>query len=329
VKTPYGSTLSGFGHAVPDRVVPNAEIETSLVLDEGWIARRTGILSRRWATKDDTLSGLAAQAGEMALQSAHIDRAAIGMLVLATSTPDHLLPPSAPKVAHELKLENAGAIDMAGACGGFIYALSYADAFVRLWGKPVVVIAANILSRRINPDERASSVLFADAAGAVVLAPVPDQDRGILGMDMASNGAHYDLVHIPVGGSSQPFSADTLIQDTRMTLTGGRELFVQAVEMMTTCSQGALNMANISPCNINRFAPHQANARIFDLIARNLGIAPEKILRSIDHYGNSSAATIPLTLSLAHQDRPFERDENLLLTAAGAGLTGGAVVMRL
>jgi len=142
--TPLSSRLAGFGHAVPSRIVHNAEIESRLGLEEGWIERRTGIRSRHWATDGDTLSGLAAEAGKMALEDAAIAPGEIAMILLATSTPDHLLPPSAPLLAHKLGLKNSGAIDLAGACSGFLYALTLADGFVRAHGRAVLVVAANI-----------------------------------------------------------------------------------------------------------------------------------------------------------------------------------------
>ena len=321
------SRLLGFGHHAPARKVENPEIEDRLGLEPGWIERRTGIRSRFWATEEDTLSGLAAQAGDMALASAGIDRSDIGLLLLATSTPDHLLPPSAPLVAHRLGLGRAGAVDLTGACAGFIYALMFADAFTRLHGKAALVIAANILSRRINPAERASAVLFADAAGAVVIGPSDDADRGILGASVDSDGSRYGLIQIPAGGSNKPFHGDLDLGETRMTITDGREVFGKAVEMMTACSQDALAAAQILPQDIDRFVPHQANARIFDAVGRNLGIADEAIVKTIADYGNSSAATIPLSLSLAHQREPFRPGEKILLAAAGAGLSGGALVI--
>jgi len=321
------SRLLGFGHHAPARKVENPEIEDRLGLEPGWIERRTGIRSRFWATEEDTLSGLAAQAGDMALASAGIERSDIGLLLLATSTPDHLLPPSAPLVAHRLGLGRAGAVDLTGACAGFIYALMFADGFTRLHGKAALVIAANILSRRINPAERASAVLFADAAGAVVIGPSDDADRGILGASVDSDGSRYGLIQIPAGGSNKPFHGDLDLGETRMTITDGREVFGKAVEMMTACSQDALAAAQILPQDIDRFVPHQANARIFDAVGRNLGIADEAIVKTIADYGNSSAATIPLSLSLAHQREPFRPGEKILLAAAGAGLSGGALVI--
>ncbi|WP_292637306.1 beta-ketoacyl-ACP synthase III, partial [Mesorhizobium sp.] len=292
-----------------------------------WIERRTGIRSRFWATDEDTLSGLAASAGDMALTNAGIDRGDVGLLLLATSTPDHLLPPSAPLVAHRLGLGRAGAIDLTGACAGFIYALMFADGFTRLHGKASLVIAANILSHRINLAERASAVLFADAAGAMVISPCDDPDRGILGASVDSDGSRYGLIQIPAGGSNTPFHADLDLAQTRMTITDGREVFSKAVEMMTACSRDALTAARLRPQDLDRFVPHQANARIFDAVGRNLGIADHSIVKTIAEYGNSSAATIPLSLSLAHRAQPFRPGEKVLLAAAGAGLSGGALVV--
>jgi len=319
--------IIGLGHHVPARKVGNAEIEASLALEAGWIEGRTGIRSRFWAEPGDTLSGLAAKAGDMALEAAGIDRNEIGLLVLATSTPDHLLPPSAPLVAHRLGLERAGGVDLAGACAGFIYATTFADGFVRLHNRPAIVIAANILSRRINPSERASAVLFADAAGAVVLAPSGDPGHGILGASLASDGSAYGLIHIPAGGSNRPFAQEIDIAETRMAIASGREVFVKAVEMMGRCSIEALAVAGLSIADIARFVPHQANARIFNAVGKSLGIEDERIVKTIDTYGNSSAATIPLSLSVAHGDEPLMPGEKLLLAAAGAGLTGGALVV--
>ncbi len=319
--------IAGFGHHVPGRKVENAEIEANLGLDAGWIEGRTGIRSRFWAEPQETLSGLAAKAGEMALDAAGIDRKDVGLLLLATSTPDHLLPPSAPLVAHKLGLDRAGGVDLAGACAGFIYALTFADGFVRLHNKPAVVIAANILSRRINPAERASAVLFADAAGAVVLKPSDDPGHGILGASVDADGAGYALIQIPAGGSNRPFSDELDIAETRMTIADGRAVFAKAVEMMSRCSTEALTAAGLVVSDISRFVPHQANARIFNAVGKSLGVLDDRIVKTIADYGNSSAATIPLSLSLANRANPFQRGEKLLLSAAGAGMTGGALVI--
>lgn len=322
------SRMAGFGHAVPARCVGNAEIETRLGLEAGWIERRTGIRTRYWAEEGETLSGLAERAGRMALEDAKINSDDIALTLLATSTPDHLLPPSGPLLTHRLGLTRSGAIDLAGACSGFLYALTLGDGFVRTQGRAVLVVAANILSRRINPAERASAVLFADAAGAVVLAPCQNALRGLLSADLVSDGSGYDLIQMAAGGSSQPFSADTPAEDTLMTMRDGREVFSRAVAMMTQTSERVLQQAGIKAANIDRFVPHQANARMFDAVCGNLGIDRQKTLRTVETFGNSSAATIPLSLSVASAERRFVEGETLLFTAAGAGLTGGAVVYR-
>ncbi|MES0175737.1 beta-ketoacyl-ACP synthase III [Mesorhizobium sp. M0006] len=321
------SRILGLGHHVPGRKVANAEIESNLGLEPGWIERRTGIRSRFWATDEDTLSGLATRAGDMALVNAGIARHDIGLLLLATSTPDHLLPPSAPLVAHKLGLGRAGAVDLAGASAGLIYSGMFSGRLTRRHGKTALVIAANILSRRINPAERASSVLFADAAGALVIGQCDDADRGILGASVASDGSRYGLIQIPAGGSNTPFHGDLDLGQTRMTMTDGPEVFAKAVEMMTDCSTAALATAGVRPHNVGRFVPHQANTRIFGAVGRNLGIADQAIVKTIAEYGNSSAATVPLSLSLANQMKPFQPGEKILLAAAGAGLSGGALVV--
>jgi 3-oxoacyl-[acyl-carrier-protein] synthase-3 len=314
---------------VPARRVENAEIEAELGLETGWIERRTGIRARYWASDGETLSGLAVAAGERALASSGLGREEIGLVLLATSTPDHLLPPSAPLVAHRLGLERAGGIDLAGACAGFLYALTLADGFVRSQGKSVLVIAANILSRRINRRERASAVLFADAAGAVVLSPSGDTASGLVGADLRSDGGAYDLITIPAGGSARPFDPALGAADVLMTMRDGRAVYEKAVRMMSDAGKAALADAGTNAEAVTSFVPHQANARIFDAVAGQLHLAPSTIERSIAGFGNSSAATIPLTLSLAHAEGRIGKDDVILMTAAGAGMTGGAVLWKM
>jgi len=320
------SRLSAFGHYAPGTLVPNAEIEARLGLEGGWIERRTGISARHYADPSQALSDLAVAAGED-LFARHGSERDVGLLLLATSTPDHLLPPSAPLVAHRLGLSGAGAIDLAAACAGFVYALVMADGFVRAQNRPALVIAANLLSRRLDPMDRSSAVLFSDAAGAVLLTPSDEPGCGLLGVDLASDGACYGLVHIEAGGSRKPFALAQVARETLMRIADGQGLYLQAVSMMSASARRALDRAGLKPAQITRFAPHQANGRMTAMVARQLGVAPQAVLSSIEHHGNSSAATIPLTLALAHEARPFAAGERLLVTAAGAGLTGGAAVI--
>ena len=232
-----GVRIAGLGHYAPQTRVANDVIEARLGLEAGWIERRTGIRARRYAGEGEALSDLAVAAGEMALANAGIDRKDVALVLLATSTPDHLLPPSAPLVAHRLALPAAGGIDMAGACGGFVYALSLADGFVRTQGAPVLVIAANVLSRRINPADRASSVLFADAAGAALLVPSENPEEGLAGVHLAAKGSRYDLIHIPGGGSRKPFAAIEDPRETLMVISDGQAVFAEAIAMMTDCAR--------------------------------------------------------------------------------------------
>lgn len=320
------SMLAGLGHYAPARRVANAEIETRLALEPGWIERRSGIRERRYAADGEALSDMAMHAGAMALDAAGSDRSRIALTLLATSTPDHLLPPSAPLLAHRLKLAASGGIDMAGACAGFLYALVLADGFVRAQNAPVLVVAANVLSRRINPDERASCILFADAAGAVVLAPTDKAETGVLGAKLASDGAGYDLIKIEAGGSRLPFAAGTAIVDTLMTITDGKAVFTQAVAMMEEASCAALAQAGLTIADIDLFVPHQANGRIIAALAHQLGVPEAKTVSTVAEFGNSSAATIPLSLSIAAKAGRLPKGTKILMCAAGAGLTGGAVV---
>jgi 3-oxoacyl-[acyl-carrier-protein] synthase-3 len=324
-----GVVIAGLGHAVPDRVVTSAELEQRLSLEPGWIEQRTGIRSRRWARDGELLSDLATSAGAAALDAAGLSRRDVGLLMLATSTPDHLLPPSGPRVAHALGLDRSGAIDVTGACAGFVYALVFADAHVRATGRPVLVIAANILSRRIAPNDRSTAIMFADAAGAVLLAPSRDGTRGIVGQALASDGRGYALVHIPAGGSAQPFTPDLPPDAARMRMPDGKALFSGASKLMAQCGLAALADAGLTAADVDRLVPHQANARMLDVVARQLAVPPDKVVRSITEFGNSSAATIPLSLSIDAAHRPLQPDEVLLMCAAGAGLTAGGAVWRV
>lgn len=319
------SRMAGFGHYVPEQRVANLELEMRLGLDTGWIERRTGIQSRRWAASYETLTDLAVNAGEMALEDAGLDRSKVALTLLATSTPDHLLPPSAPLLAHKLGLLNSGAIDLAGACSGFIYALVLADGFVRAHGKPVLVVAANILSRRINLEERGTASVFADAAGAVLLMPSAVPQSGVVGVRLVQEGESYDLIQIPAGGSARPFEAGLDARESRITMRDGASVFAHAVRIMTSTTIRVMEDAGLSVANIDCFVPHQANARIIDMVCNQLGISPDLAVHTIADFGNSSAATIPLSLSIRNKKKPFCAGERLLMTAAGAGMVGGAI----
>lgn len=321
-----GSTIVGLGHHAPERVVTNAELEASLGLGDGWIFPRVGIRERRWAAEDEALTDIAAKAGEMALREAGIDRATVALTLLATSTPDHLLPPSAPLLAHRLGLSATGAIDMAGACAGFLYALTMADAFARVHRRPVLVVAANILSRRIDPNETASAVLFADAAGAALVSPCDREGAGVTGVELASDGSAYDLIKIPAGGSRKPFSPELTHADVTMKLSEGPAVFAKAVEMMAGTARAAMRQAGIGIDDVDHWIPHQANSRIIAATRRQIGVREDKVVSTVEKFGNSSAATIPFSLSKVLGGGALRPGKRLLLSAAGAGMTGGSLV---
>lgn len=317
-----GVIMAGHGHYLPERRVPNAEIEAAMGLAPGWIAARTGIESRHYAAPDQAVSDLAVPAGAMALDRAGIAPGDVGLLLLATSTPDHLLPPTAPLVAHRLGL-GCGAMDLAGACAGFLQALVLGAGHVRLTGQAVLVIAANILSRRINPEDIATRALFADAAGAVVLTPSPNPAKGPRATVLRSDGAGYDQIRIARGGSRQPY--DGAAGGLVMQMPDGRAVFARAVDGMVSASLEALSKAGLTPADITAWAPHQANGRILAQVAARLGLDRAEALGTLARHGNSSAATMPLALSCRAAEGPLPPGP-MLMTAFGAGLLWGAVV---
>lgn len=359
------SRIVGLGHYVPERRVTSAELEQRLGLEAGWIVKRTGVAERRFAAPHEAVSDLAVAAGRRALDAAGLQGGDIDLILLATSTPDHLLPPSAPLVAQQLG-SRAAAMDLAAACTGFVYALSLADGFVRTQNGRALVIGANVLSRRINLDDRASSILFGDGAGALVLAGDAegsgyDYDygkgagddglsSGLLGQSLGSQGAHYDLIKFPAGGSRQPFSAATSPEDCAIKLSDGGAAFAAAIHSMAGTAEAAVANAGLSMSDVDWWIPHQANRRIIEAAGHKIGMPLAKTLFTIGEWGNSSAATIPLTLAhywrragaadalktaaaeaLPGQNPGNEiRDGNIvLMTAVGAGFTEGSIVYRL
>lgn len=310
-----GVRLAGFGHYLPARRVENAEIETRLGLVPGWIFARTGIRARHYADPDQALSDLAIPAGTMALREG--DLAQVGLLLLATSTPDHLLPPTAPLVAAALGLA-CGALDVAGACTGFVQALILGAGHVRATGQGVLVIGANLLSRRIRAEDPGTSALFADAAGAVLLAPSDDPTEGLLACDLGSDGAAHAAIRIPRGGSRLPWVPGE-IDGLTMEMPDGRAVFLRAVEAMERSACKVLSDAGLTAADVSAWVPHQANGRILSVLRERLDLGHATQIGSLADHGNSSAATIALGLSLHHHaGRNF--GEVFLMSSFGAGL---------
>lgn len=333
------TTFIATGSFVPAHREANGSLELELGLDTGWIEQRTGVRSRAIADPADAVSDLATRACQAALQkleSNGFDKQAVSTLILATSTPDHLLPPSAPKVAFELGLENVGSFDLTVACCGFLHATILADALVQTTGQPVLVVAANILSRRCRTDDSGTRPIFADAAGAVIFGQHENSNSEELQHQLPcswhSDGSGWQELMIPDGGSRSPINEQTFEQARHlMQLNNGNAVFKYAVESMKQRAIEVCDKANIAIDEIDWWIPHQANIRIIESVRRGLRIDKTKTLTTLAAFGNSSAATIPVTLDhfMTQPESPFRSGDRILMTAAAAGMTSAAVLLQL
>lgn len=322
------AAILGVGAALPEKQVASADLERALGLPPGWIQQRTGIVRRPVAGEGEATSDLAVRAGAEALRAAGVSPGDVRLLLLATSTPDHLLPPTAPAVAHRLALRRAGAADLAAACAGFLYALSLAGAYCEGGGGPVLVIGANVLTRRVDPRDPATVALFADGAGAAVVAP-GEGERGLLATHLASDGSRWDSILIPAGGSRQPVTPERVAAGEHlMRLSNGRSLFREAVRDMAEAGRAALAAAGLSASAVDWWIPHQANRRIIAEAGRLLEIPAERTVDVIDRYGNASSATVPMALAEAVKEGKVRPGHVLLLTAVGAGMLSAGAVIR-
>jgi 3-oxoacyl-[acyl-carrier-protein] synthase-3 len=313
--------------AIPQTFVSNDAVEARLGLEPGWIENRTGILRRPTASPAEATSDFAVRAAARALERSRLEINDIGLLLLATSTPDHLLPPTAPLVAHRVGLKRAGAIDLTGACAGFLYALVLANTWGQSMQKAVMVVGANVLTRRINERDPATVPLFSDGAGAVVL--VPSEPSHILGAFVGADGSHYDAMGITAGGTREPLTTAGLKEGRHlMTIRHGSAIFKQAVHAMTHAGKEAMKVAGLEPAEIDCWIPHQANARMTSSAGSLLGIPPERTISVVEQYGNSSAATIPIALAHGIESGCIQNGNLLLLTAAGAGMVSAGMVLR-
>ena len=319
------STIAGTGYYLPKKIITSQHMEEELSLEAGWIEKRTGVSARRFAADDQAVSDLAYQAAKSAMNDAKIKGSDIGLVLLATSSPDHLLPPTAALLAHKIG-SNGGAMDIAAACTGFIYALSLADSFVRIHGINAIIIGANILSRRINFKDKTSSILFGDGAGAVILKPTAKQNTGLIGVYLSSKGQNYGLIKIPMGGSRQQFNPDANPDDCKIKISDGAAAFTAAIKSMVETANITLKNNDITIDQIDWWIPHQANIRIIEAAAKKIGIDHRRIAVTIKDYGNSSAATIPLTLAKYQENNRIKRGDKLLLTGVGAGFTEGSLI---
>ncbi|MDP5102901.1 MAG: ketoacyl-ACP synthase III [Erythrobacter sp.] len=322
-----GSRILGTGSALPRRIVTNAELAERVDTSDQWIVERTGIRQRHIAEADETTATLAIGAARAALADAGVDASTIGLIVLATATPDNTFPATATKVQAALGCNGCVAFDVAAVCSGFLYALSVADSLLKTgMARRALVIGAETFSRILDWEDRTTCVLFGDGAGAVVLEASSDDAAGpdapgILAARLHADGAHHDLLYVDGG----PSTTQT-VGHLRMR---GPEVFRHAVTNLSSVLREVLEEANVSVDQIDWVVPHQANARILDATAKKLGIAPEKVIVTVDRHANTSAASVPLALDTARRDGRIKPGDLIMLEAMGGGFTWGASLIRL
>ncbi|MFZ0073423.1 MAG: beta-ketoacyl-ACP synthase III [Xanthobacteraceae bacterium] len=315
----------GCGSYLPARVLTNNDLARMVDTSDDWITQRTGIRERHVAADGEMTSDLALAAARAALADAKVDAQSIDLIVLATSTPDNTFPATAVAVQAGLGITHGAAFDLQAVCSGFVYALATVDGLLRTGAfRRALVIGAETYSRILDWKDRATCVLFGDGAGAFVVEAVAQQgtyaDRGLLATRLRSDGRHKTKLYVDGG----PSSTGT-VGKVRME---GRAVFKHAVAMISDVVFDVFKSTGYTAADIDWFVPHQANKRIIDDSARKLGIAPEKIVTTVDRHGNTSAASIPLAVAVAVADGRIKRGDLLLLEAMGGGFTWGAALLR-
>jgi 3-oxoacyl-[acyl-carrier-protein] synthase-3 len=318
------SILLGTGSALPVRAVSNAELAQTVDTSDEWIVERTGIRNRHIAGEGETTATLAADAARKAIEAAGIAAQDIDLIILATATPDQTFPAAATKVQAALGIDDCVAFDVAAVCSGFLYAITVADSMIRSGAaNRALVIGSETFSRILDWEDRATCVLFGDGAGAVVLGAEDSEDgaRGILATKLHADGRHNQLLYVD-GGPSTTQTVGKL----RMK---GQEVFRHAVVNLASVLKEAVELAGLTPADIDWLVPHQANARILDATARKLKLSPERVVVTVDRHANTSAASVPLALDCAVRDGRIKPGDLIVLEAMGGGFTWGACVLRV
>lgn len=319
------TTIRGFGCALPRRAMTNRDFEGMVETSDAWIVQRTGIRQRHIAGEDETTASLGEAAARQAIERAGLTPDDIDLIVLATSTPDNTFPATAVNIQARLGINHGAAFDIQAVCSGFVYALTTADLYLRGgMAKRALVIGSETFSRLLDWSDRSTCVLFGDGAGALVVEAIEAEgdrsDRGLLTAQLRSDGRHKEKLFVD-GGPSTTGTVGHLRME-------GREVFKHAVGMITDVIEAAYAATGYGSDDIDWFVPHQANIRIIEASARKLGIAPEKVVATVDRHGNTSAASIPLALCEAAGDGRIKRGDLVLLEAMGGGFTWGAILLR-
>lgn len=320
--------IIGLGCYVPERIVTNKDLEKLVDTTDEWIVERTGIRERRMADADMATSDLAARAAQNALDDAGVSADEIDLIIVATVTPDMFFPSVACLVQANIKATNAAAFDLSAACSGFVSGMVVAAQFIEAGlYKKILVIGAECFSRFIDYQDRNTSVLFGDGAGAVVMGETK-AGCGILGIDMGADGTGGELLKVPAGGSRTPASLATVSDRLHAVQMNGKEVFKFAVSIMGESALKALANAGLEADAIDLLVPHQANTRIIQSAAKRLKMPMEKIVINVDKYGNTSGASIPIALHEAVESGRVKDGDTLMLVGFGAGLTWGACVIK-
>jgi 3-oxoacyl-[acyl-carrier-protein] synthase III len=317
--------IVGLGTAVPPNVLTNADLEQLVDTNDQWITERTGIKERRIAGPGESTGSLGRMAARRALAVAGLEPDDIDLLVVATASPDHPLPSASCILQLELGLTRCAAMDVIAGCAGFVYALATATQFVESGAaKTALVVGAETLSRIVDYADRSTCILFGDGAGAVVLRK---GERGIRSFSLGSDGTRSRLLMTPAGGSRFPATSRTVAARKHYILMEGREVFKGAVTAMAASSVEAIERSGLQPDDIDLVVPHQANQRIIEATARRLKIPMSDVVVNISRYGNTSAASIPIAIAEAWEQGQIKPGQKLLLTAFGAGLAWGSLVL--
>jgi 3-oxoacyl-[acyl-carrier-protein] synthase-3 len=321
------AVLAGLGGWLPPRRVTNDELASYLDTSDEWIRERTGIGARHLVDPGASTGDMAAEAGARAMRAAGVHE--VDAVVLATTTPDRLCPATAPEVAFRLGLTGVAAYDVAAVCTGFMYGLATAAGLIAGGNAGrVLLIGAETYSAIIDPKDRASAVIFGDGAAGVVLRAGSADEPGAIGpCDLGSDGGNSDLIEIPAGGARQRSSGEPALPEDSFFKMRGREVYRHAIERMSGSARAALDRAGWSTSDVQRFVPHQANARISAAVAERLEIDPRLVVGNIEHVGNTAAASIPLLLAEATADGRLRPGHRVLLAAFGGGLTWAATTL--
>jgi 3-oxoacyl-[acyl-carrier-protein] synthase-3 len=312
--------ITGLGVHVPDRIFTNKDLEQFVDTTDEWIVERTGIRERRFATKEEALTDIAAPAARKALDDAGVEASSVDLIVVATVTPDMMFPTSSALLADELGMPDAAAYDLLAGCTGFMYALAQAYGMVSSGlARRALVVGGDLLSKILDWHDRSTLVLFGDGAGAVVVEPVAD--GGFLGFELGADGGGGEHLWLPGSGSRHFEEADKLVK------MNGPEVFKFATRVMVSSAEKILAECDLSVDEVDVYVPHQANKRIIDHAARKLGIPKEKVVVNVDKYGNTSSGSIPLALADAASDGRLREGELVLMTGMGAGLTWGSALI--